>query len=425
MAVVGLSAGEPVGKRAWHALESADLVVGGRRHLETLRPSGRSIVVAGDLTPVLDAIDAEEGRVCVVASGDPGFFGLVRSLGERLGPDRLEVHPAPSSVSLAFARLGLAWDDAVVVSAHGRPLESAIACLRNARKAAVLTSPANPPEAVGRALLDGTPLDGAPPEPAHVDPRARVAVCSRLGDPDESITRCSVHALANGSWDPLSVVIILGDQAIAPRAALAWGLPESGFAHRNGMITKAEVRAVVLAKLALPPTGVVWDIGAGSGSVAIECAALAPGLRVVALERNVADARRIEANASAHGVTLDVVVGEAPGALAELPDPDRVFIGGGGIEVLDAVLARLAQQGRVVATYAALDRALQAYERLGSMVEVSISRAETLGGGVRLVANNPVLVAWGPSATHPPAVSPGDQASEGKGDQRERGSEPR
>lgn len=389
IAVVGLSGGEPVGKEAWHALETAELVVGGRRHLDVLRPTCPVVVIEGDLLPVLDVIGAHDGMVCVVASGDPGFFGMVRSLAERFGPERLEVHPAPSSVAVAFARIGLAWDDAVIVSAHGRPLDAAIAALGNTGKAAVLTSPTNPPEAVGRALLARAPLG----------PVLQAIVCSRLGEPDESVTRCTLDELAAGVWDPLSVVILLADQAVGSRSTLAWGLHEDRFAHRDGMITKAEVRAVALGKLGVPSSGVLWDIGAGSGSVAIECAALAPDLRVIALERNAADAQRIEANAAAHGVTVEVVVDEAPDALAGLPDPDRVFVGGGGIEVLDAVLARLGPAGRVVATYAALDRALQAYDRLGSMVEVSVSRAETLGDGVRLAANNPVLIAWGPSPT--------------------------
>ncbi len=389
LAVVGLFAGEPVGKDAWHALESAELVVGGQRHLSVLRPSCRSIPIEGDLKPVLDAIEAETGHVCVVASGDPGFFGMVRSLAERFGHDRLEVHPGPSSVAIAFARLGLSWDDAVVVSAHGRSLEAAInaltKALSTANKGAVLTSPANPPQAIGMALLDASSLDR----------ELQVVVCSQLGEPYESLTRCTLNELATGQWDPLSIVIILRDQTTASRPTLAWGLPEDRFEYRDGMITKAEVRAVALGKLAIPSFGVLWDIGAGSGSVAIECAALAPGLQVIAVERNADDAKRIEANASAHGVTIEVVVNEAPAALSQLPDPDRVFIGGGGIDVLDAVLARLKPGGRVVATYAALDRALQAYERLGSMVEVSVSRAESIGDSVRFAANNPVLVAWG------------------------------
>jgi precorrin-6Y C5,15-methyltransferase (decarboxylating) len=179
---------------------------------------------------------------------------------------------------------------------------------------------------------------------------------------------------------------------------LAWGGPEHEFAHRDGMITKSEVRAVALGKLQLPRTGVLWDVGAGSGSVAIEAARLCPGLRVVAVERDNESADRIEANARVHSVVVDVVRGTAPGALARLPDPDRIFIGGGGLDALDAALHRLRPGGVVVASYALLDRAVVGWQRLGNIVEVTISRgAPVRDSSVRLTAQNPVFLCWGPS----------------------------
>ena len=164
------------------------------------------------------------------------------------------------------------------------------------------------------------------------------------------------------------------------------------------MITKAEVRAVALGKLALPATGVVWDVGAGSGSVAVECARLAPGLRVYAVERRRDDVERLRQNSSGTGVV--VVEGEAPEVLAELPDPDRVFVGGGGLNVLEFVMGRLRPDGVVVATYAALDRAAAAATRLGHVVQVAVSRGAPLGGSgaLRLAAENPVFVCWGPAS---------------------------
>jgi precorrin-6Y C5,15-methyltransferase (decarboxylating) len=361
----------------------ADLVVGGRRHLEGR--AGRQLALDGDLDRVLDAIAAEPGRVCVLASGDPGFFGIVRALAERFGPDALDVTPAPSSVSLAFARLGLPWDDATVVSAHARPLEEAARRAARAPKAAVLTSPDSPPEALGRALL------------ALRAPHRRAAVCSRLGTPDERVATVDLPGLAAGTWDPVSVVVLVDGAGVAAEPTLAWGLPESAFDHRDAMVTKAEVRAVALGKLALPPTGVLWDVGAGSGSVAVECARLCPGLRVMAVERDGDQAERVRLNARSHRVAVEVVEAAAPAALGQLPDADRAFVGGGGLDALDAVLARLRPGGRVVATLAALDRAAAAFDRLGHLVEVGVSRGRALpGGGVRLAAENPVFVAWGP-----------------------------
>ena len=385
VAVVGVAGGWPA-PAGVDALRRAELVVGAPRHLEALAPTrARRLVLDGDLAAVTAAVAVDPGPVCVLASGDPGFFGIVRALAERLGPQRLDVHPAPSSVALAFARLGLPWDDAVVVSAHGRPLHEAACRAAAAPKAAVLTSPDAPPQAVGKALLG-------------LGARHReAAVCSRLGWPDERVERVDLNRLAAGSWDPLSVLVLLERPTPARRPTLAWGRPESEYAHREGMVTKAEVRAVALGKLALPPAGVLWDVGAGSGSLSVECALLAPALRVVAVERDPEQATRVRDNAGRHGAAVEVVEGEAPYALAALPDPDRVFVGGGGLPVLEAVLDRLRPGGRVVATYAALDRAAAAFSQLGHLVQVAVSRAVPLPGeGVRLEAQNPVFVAWGP-----------------------------
>lgn len=382
--VLGVSGGlpAPVGARA---LQEADLVVGGARHLDALAPPGvRRAVVGADVGAALDAVSTEPGRVCVLASGDPGFFGIGRALAERFGAAALEVHPAPSAVAVAFARCGLPWDDAVVVSAHGRPLAGAARRVAGATKAAVLTSPDNPPEAVGRELR-------------RIGCRfPTVVVCSRLGEGDESVTAVAgLDDLAAGTWDPLSVVVLVA--GAGPGPTLAWGLDDARFDHRHGMITKSEVRAVALGKLTLPPAGVLWDVGAGSASVAVECARLVPALRVVAVERRAADAERARANAGAHGVDVEVVHGDAPACLDGLPDPDRAFVGGGGVDVLDVVLTRLLPGGRVVATYAALDRAAAAARRLGHLVQVQVNRGERLPGGtLRLAAANPVFVVWGP-----------------------------
>ena len=385
IAVVGISGGEPVGKEARAAIDAATVLAGAPRHLRTLAPLGaRTLPIDGPLTAVLDEIEREPGGVCVLASGDPGFFGIVRVLAERVGSERLDVHPAPSSVSLAFARLGIPWDDAAVISAHGRPLADAARHAVRHPKAAVLTAPDARPEALGGELL------------ALGGPHRRAAVCARLGEPEERVDVVAIDELAAGAFDPVSVVVLLEGDGLAPAPTLEWGRPERRFVTRDGLVTKAEVRAVALGKLVLPDAGVVWDVGAGSGSVGVEVAALAPGLRVFAIEQHAADVARVADNARAHGVAIDVVHGAAPDALGALPDPDRVFVGGGGSTVLDAVLGRLRPDGRVVATFAAVDRATAAYERLGNLVEISVARGKRLAGGVRLEAENPVFVVWGP-----------------------------
>lgn len=387
--VVGLLGGRPVGAAAEAALRNASLVAGGREQLsavaDLLAPSADTVVVGAGLD-ALDAIAAHVGPTCVLASGDPGFHGIVRALAARLGADRLSVHPAPSSVALAFARLALPWDGAVVASCHAGGAARAAAEVVRAPVAAVLCGPSAPPEAVGAALA------------ALGDHHRLVAVATRLGEAGEAVTRLSdAEALAAERFDPRSVVV-LADPATAPVApsARTGGRPAHVFAHRAGMITKPEVRSIVLGHLDLPERGVLWDVGAGSGSVAIEAALAAPGLRVIAIERDPAAVDQVLANAAALGALVEVVAGVAPAALVGLPAPDRVFVGGGGIEVLDACLAAARPGARVVASYAAVDRAVEFRRRLGSFVQVALGRAEDLpDGGIRFVAENPVFVAWG------------------------------
>ena len=397
IAVVGVHGGHPYGPGAVEALASADVVVGSSRQLSQTaalrRPEADTVVLAGPLDEVLGRVeDASRGgrAVSVLASGDPGFFGIVRLLATRVGNDLLRVHPAPSAVSLAFARLGLSWDDASVVSAHGRPLADAVAAVRSSPQpsVAVLASPDNPPQVVAEALI-------AAGEPAGRETTAAVASC--LGEEGEVVTASDLAAIAKGSFDPMSVLVLTGRTARPETPSLAWGLAEAEFDHRDGMITKAEVRAVALGKLDLPPFGVLWDVGAGSGSVGIECGRLRPGLDVFAVERDPAQVARIRSNAARHRVNVTVTEGAAPDALVELPTPDRVFVGGGGTEVLAAVLGRLRPTGVVVATYAIVDRAVAAAAMLGNVVELSVSRGVSTGGlGVRLRAENPVFVCWGP-----------------------------
>jgi precorrin-6Y C5,15-methyltransferase (decarboxylating) len=390
VSLVGLHGGECFGRAARRTLEAATVVVGAPRHLAALPPDlgAERVALAGPVDRVLDDVvrrrDLGE-KVCVVVSGDPGFFGLARLARGRLGPAGVTMHPAPSAVALACGRVGLPWDDAVVVSAHGRPLAAAVQTVGREPKVAVLCSPENPPQALGRALL------------AAGCGARDVVVAARLGERDEVVWTGDVDGLAGGSFDGLSVVVCVAPGP-APDAGppWVWGRPDDRYAHRGGLITKAEVRAVALGKLRLPAAGVLWDVGAGSGSVAAECARLAPGLRVFAIERRADGADDLRANLS--GTAAVAVHGEAPQALAALPDPDRAFVGGGGLDVLEEVLARLRPGGAVVATYAALDRAAAAATRLGHLVQVAVSRGVSIGeaGSIRLAAENPVFVCWGP-----------------------------
>lgn len=380
---------------------AADLVVGAARHLDAAElPAGARRLVLGPLAPALDGIaacTAEGRRVVVLASGDPGFFGIVRALGARFGAAALDVRPSAPSVAVAFARAGLSWDDAIVVSAHGRDLRTAVNVCRAHPKAAVLTGPGAGPAELGAALAR-TGLD------------RRLVVAAGLGSPGEAVVTVSPEEAAGRHWgDAISVVLCLrpggpaaGARTVAgpPGTPAGWALPEGDFAHRDSMVTKFEVRALALARLG-PRTGeLVWDVGAGSGSVAVECARF--GAAVVAVDKSAEAVDRVRANAGAHGVEVEAVVGRAPGVLGRLPDPDAVFVGGGGADVADvaAACARRARRA-VVVTLAAVDRVGEVRAALGAAglaadgVLLQSSRLAPLPGEVtRLAAANPVFVLW-------------------------------
>ena len=432
--VIGTGTGAPLSDEARAAVAGAGLVVGGRRHLAAAPvPDTAERLTLGPLAPALEAITRHldgggRGPVVVLASGDPGFFGIVRALAERFGGARLDVRPGVSSVAAAWARAGLPWDDAVVVSAHGRALRTAVNVCRAHPKVAVLTGPGAGPAELGAALADGPDEPAGPAGPAGPDgsagsdgPGRRVLVVARaLGDPDaERIEQVSPAEAAARDWgEAVSVVLCLDPaRALGPARTVAgppagpaaggWALPEDAFAHRDSMITKAEVRALALARLGPRLGELVWDVGAGSGSVAVECARF--GAAVVAVEKSTDGVGRIRANAAAHGVDVRVVHGAAPGVLAGLADdPDAVFVGGGGVDLPDVVAACARRARRaVVVALAALDRVPAARAALtGAGLDVDgvllqSSRLAPLPGDVtRLAATNPVFLLWG---VRPPA----------------------
>lgn len=390
LTVIGLDGG-PLPPGALDALAAAEIVVGGRRHLAAAPvPAAAERVELGPVGPALARI---AGRPAVLlASGDPGFFGIVRLLREH-GNDPV-VLPARSSVALLCARLGRSWDDVTVVSAHGRALRPALNLCRARAATAVLTAPGAGPAEIGAALAGW--------------PRTLV-VGEDLGGAGERVSTVSADEAAGRTWDPLNVVLCLREPARVPARgwyaggepvppAGGWALPDDAFEHRAGMVSKAEVRALALARLAPRPGELVWDLGAGSGSVAVECARL--GAAALAVERRADDAARVGANAAAHGVEVRVVPGEAPAALAGLPRPDAVFVGGGGPEVVAA--AASVGPDRVVVALAALDRigptraALRDAGYAVDGVQLAASRLTELpDGAVRLAGTNPITLVWG------------------------------
>ncbi|MET8255553.1 precorrin-6y C5,15-methyltransferase (decarboxylating) subunit CbiE [Micromonospora sp. NPDC005197] len=408
--VVGLdAAGAPPHPALAPALAGAGLVVGAARHLATVSvPPGVDTVVLGPLAPAVRRLSVAVAAgvpAVVLASGDPGLFGIVRRL--RTAGLPLRVAPAVSSVAAAFARAGLPWDGAAVVTAHGRDPRPALNACRALPLVAVLTAPGVGAAELGAGLIGWS---------------RRLVVAEHLGTDAERVRAVTPEQAAAGTWSDPHVLLSIADTAPAgfvptdvtpdrvatggmradnqPAAAPAggWALPEDRYAHRDSMITKSEVRALVVARLRPRLGRLVWDVGAGSGSVGIECALL--GAAVLAVEQEPASAATIRANAATHAVDVRLVIGRAPAALAGLPEPDAVFVGGGGVDVLTAVVARRPE--RVVLTLAALDRVAPAVGLLraaGYTVEGSQLSAARLadlpGGSIRLAATNPVVVLTG------------------------------
>ena len=394
IAVIGLD-GSPIDPEARNLLGEADLVAGGRRHLADLSiEPERAAVFEGDLSGALSRIETQGGPVVVLASGDPGFFGIVRLLAQRFGAEALRVIPAVPSVALAFARAGISWDDALTVSAHGREPRRAVNACRAHPKVAVLTSP------------DFGPADLAG-ELGGLD-RAFV-VAEKLGEAGERVFRGDAAEVSATEWEDPNVVLVLDEKrgrkgrgwiSSGVGSLGRWALPEDEFEHRSGMITKSHTRALVLSRLGPGPGDLVWDVGAGSGSVAIECARL--GAAAIAIERDPESCARLRRNAERHGVDVPVVEGEAPEALQDLPEPDAVFVGGTGGSFEEIVkLCAVRARRSVVLTLVGLERVAPAgkvLEDCGLEVESTFLQASPVkgvGSMHRVVPGSAVFVVCG------------------------------
>lgn len=438
---IGADGWDGLSPAARRALAAARVILGSRRQLDLLpepgapaEPGAAAVVVGrripwpSPLLPALPGLLAEHGvlpvdvgaradpapsaspagtaglpggaarspsEVSVLASGDPMFYGIGTTLVRLLGADRVRVLPHPSSVSLACARLGWAREEVDVVSAVGRPLERVRAVLADRRRLLVLSADRDTPGALADLLVDAG------------YPGSELTVLDRLGAADEARQWATAAdwARARAGWREAGVAGVpasdpglrppsdLNVVAVEPRAdhpsghrARTPGLPEEVFEH-DGQITKREIRALTLARLAPAPGELLWDVGSGSGSVAIEWMRSHESCRAIAVEVRADRADRIRRNAAALGVApLRVVVGRAPGALAGLPVPDAVFIGGGvtGQGVLDACWAALRGRGRLVVNAVTLEAeaVLAAWyaRRGGDLVRIAVSRAGAVGG---------------------------------------------
>jgi precorrin-6Y C5,15-methyltransferase (decarboxylating) len=366
-----------LGEEARRLIAQAKTVYGGKRHLELAAGliAGEARRWPSPFDATIDTLLSLRGQpVCVLASGDPMFFGVGATLSRRLEAGEMRVLPAPSAFSLAAARLGWSLQDTHCLSLHGRPLALLCPQLQPGRRLLVLTSDGDGPAAIA-ALI--TSLGFGP---------SRLTVLEALGGPRERIRETTAAGFAPTDVDALNVMAI--EVVAAPGARIlpfAPGLPDDWFEH-DGQITKQTVRAATIAALAPRHGELLWDIGAGSGSIAIEWMLRDPSLRAIAIEANDERAARIRRNADALGVPgLEIVEAAAPAAVSGLPDPDAIFIGGGGSDagVMDATIDRLRPGGRLVANAITLETEALLIARHvelgGSLTRISVEHAAPVG----------------------------------------------
>jgi precorrin-6Y C5,15-methyltransferase (decarboxylating) len=399
-------------------IDVADALWGSRRLLAhfAAHPAPKTLLQ----TPLGEQIEQlrarGDGQVVVLASGDPGFFGIAGTLLRHLSPAEVEIVPHVTSLQWAFARAGLDWNEAIFTSAHARPLAEVVGWARRAHKLGILTDTQHTPAMIARTLLAAGIKD------------CQAIVAENLGLPEERLVDSRLERVAlMADCAPLAVLLLVRPEDWRPQPALS--LPnDAAYAHRRGLITKAEVRVLSLAMLTLAETDTAWDIGAGSGAMSIDMAGLAWRGHIWAVEADPENVGYLHTNIERFGaLNVTVVAGRAPGALEELPPPHAVFVGGSGGElgaILDHVNRAAIPGCRVVLNLATLEHLAEARQRMRELgwsptvSQVNIARAVPLPQGdqhrdagprrpeacglTRLAPLNPVFIVCGsvPAPTH-------------------------
>ena len=412
--VIGTDAGAPASLPApQQTLLRAAAVIAAPQRLQAalqdwLGEALPELISSDDPRALVDSLQSRhaEEPVVVLASGDPLWFGLGRILCDRIGAEQLRFHPAPTSLQLAFARIGRHWQDADWVSLHGRDPEILASTLQKRPAAlAVLTDPNQGGACTVQQMLRSSGLE------ASTD----LWLCENLGHPNERVQLITPGTELPTDLHPLLIALLIAREPAGPdpHQLPLFGLDDGLYLQHSdhpGLMTKREVRIQLLAELALPPQGVLWDLGAGTGSVGLEALRLRPGLQLLAVERRAGGAQLIQRNAQRLGVSPAAVL-EADattvlngGLPSQVSQPDRVLLGGGGAQrerLLQEVLTRLRSGGVVViplASIEALASVRPLLENAGLAVRVQqlqAWRGQPLGDGTRLAPMNPTLIVTG------------------------------
>ena len=388
---------EGLTRQARETVGAAATLVGPAGLLSQLsKPGQQQIVLSADLEQAAATLNGElKSPIVMLASGDPLFYGTARFLCDRMGKDRFEVLPHVSSMQLAFARVKESWDEAYLTNLASQTIERAIERIRSAEKVGVFTTEETPPKALAAAMVEkGIEY-------------FTFYVCENLGSRDERVTRGKAKEIATQTFSPLNVVVLVRDANVPDRPAdmigkRLFGNPDEMFLQsrpKRGLLTPSEVRAIALCEMDLGPHSVVWDVGAGSGSVAIEAARIAASGRVFAIEMDAEDYNLLIENSRRFGTTnLTPILGEAPGAWQDLPDPDAMFIGGTGravTQIIEVGWPRLKANGRMVINIGSMENLVMAQRLLQtktadvSILMINLARSTQQLDELRLDAANP------------------------------------
>ena len=389
----GIAGQEGFTPQALELINQSELLFGAERLLALFPDYSGTKFTLDDqnLGDMVTQLEDCTGRAVVLASGDPLFFGVGRYLLRNLPDELIEFLPNVTSVQYAFAKIREPWDDAIFVSAHDRALKDVVDRIVANDKAAVLTDGINTPGMIGRELL------------SRRRGGYKAYLCENLGTHDEKIRVTDVKGLLGLDVARLNVLLLIKQyEDDAHQYIPTLGIPDDEFVSIKKLITKEEIRVVTLAKLKLRHDMCLWDIGAGSGSICIEADHLLPNGRIFAIERNEECRQFIKENLEKFNTRNVVLIeGSAPDCLEELPDPDRVFIGGSGgrlWDILDVVDQRLASGGRIVLNAMTLDTLTSANEYFGNagyqveVVTVNISRTRPHSNYKMFEAYNPVYI---------------------------------
>ena len=405
---IGLDGEQGLTKDVQEIVRQATFLAGSKRHLSYFPEHSATKILLTNLKQGLDAIatvaNLADHSVVILASGDPLFFGLGRLLLEHFDASQIQFYPHFSSVQLAFSRLKIPWQDAQLISVHGRATDELIKLFKQGKeKIAVLTDYNNNPSAIARLFLAlELPLNYS------------FYICENLGDVTEKISHflpeeiTKLSNLNHNSFATLNVLILIreaqADNIDLTKLPLI-GLPDSSFLSfrdRPSLITKKEVRLAILGELSLKPNQTVWDIGAGTGSVSIEIARVCPSSQVYAVEKTGMGSTLITKNSQRFKLNnIHSINGKAPEILLNLPNCDRIFIGGSGgniVDILNTCSQKLTANGIIVMTFATIEYQLQAINWLTNnswqyrLLQLQISRSIPIHHLTRFTPLNPVTV---------------------------------